>query len=148
MSAKISNGRLIVESNDPGENGASCCPEFILTTTYQLRAGKLEPIGKPLRRAVITRINVRFRPGASSTSLKIPIDVGLRVQLVFRANRGQRLEITAIPARQLNLWMDDSEFINQGNKFITTLKNSGEQIVSLESLSRRNQIFNITVTIR
>ena len=46
-SATIQNGLLRVERY--GTNGGACCPEWVQTTDYQLRDGRLVPVG-PERR--------------------------------------------------------------------------------------------------
>src|SRR5829696_8441370 len=39
--AVVTNGLLAIDRNDPGENGANCCPEFIETQKYKMTNGKL-----------------------------------------------------------------------------------------------------------
>lgn len=43
--AKVVRGLLIVESNDVGELGGACCPEFVVTTRYRVSNGKLMKTG-------------------------------------------------------------------------------------------------------
>ena len=52
-SAKVVDGSLIVERYNPGEHGASCCPELILTSKYKMTNGKLAEVGQQLRKTYI-----------------------------------------------------------------------------------------------
>src|SRR6476469_8393849 len=51
-SSRVEKGLLLVDSNDPGKDGASCCPELILTTTYKLGGNKLTKVGKATSRDI------------------------------------------------------------------------------------------------
>jgi hypothetical protein len=45
ISATIKDKMLIVEQNKLGEKGGACCPEFVTTTNYELKASKLVQVG-------------------------------------------------------------------------------------------------------
>ena len=57
--ARVENGLLIVESNDAGEDGGACCPQFIVTQRYKLAGRKLIASGKPSRSPVPPDENIR-----------------------------------------------------------------------------------------
>jgi hypothetical protein len=51
--AKIADGRLIVEVYAPPESGGVCCPGFVDTVRYRFTGGKLVRDGKPSRRTAV-----------------------------------------------------------------------------------------------
>jgi len=51
--AKIANGRLVVEVYAPPPSGGGCCPGFVDTVRYRFTGGKLVRDGKPSRRTAV-----------------------------------------------------------------------------------------------
>jgi hypothetical protein len=45
ITAIIKDKMLIVEQNKLGETGGACCPEFVITTNYELKDSKLLQVG-------------------------------------------------------------------------------------------------------
>jgi hypothetical protein len=46
ITTAIKDKMLIVEQNKLGEKGGACCPEFVITTNYELKDSKLVQVGE------------------------------------------------------------------------------------------------------
>src|SRR5688500_3148193 len=49
---RVEDGLLIVESNETGPEGGSCCPQIIVTTRYKVAGGRIVQSGKETRRDI------------------------------------------------------------------------------------------------
>jgi hypothetical protein len=74
--ASVENGVLVVERNDAGEDGASCCPQFILTEHYKLAGGKIVEMGKAAKRPLVPTERISFAKGTSGKTFKTTIPAG------------------------------------------------------------------------
>ena len=93
-STRVDRGFLFVESNDVGEEGGACCPQYIITTQYKLVAGKLQKIGKPLRESIDRTERVYFEKGKSEATLTIYVSGSSSKKFVVGARSGQTLSIS------------------------------------------------------
>jgi hypothetical protein len=142
-STRVEKGLLIVDRNDPGKNGASCCPEAIVTTTYRLVGDKLTKIGKETTRDLYPTERLTFAKGASAATRKvtIPEDEGRRY--IVGARAGQTLTVTVDTDQASIRLLDDAEARFGVNNFVVVLPKSGDYTIEVQNTSGKN----ITVTL-
>jgi len=144
--ARVEDGQLVVESNDPGETGGACCPEFILTTKYDASSGKLKQVGKVDRRPVYSTERVKFEKGATSThfTVHLPVEEGKRYVLGARA--GQTIEAST-NSEQAEIRLIDSDNATQSiNMFTAHLTKTGDYTIEVSNVSPIP--LDVTVNIR
>jgi hypothetical protein len=131
--ARVENGQLVVETNNEGENGAACCPEFVVTTRYDVSSGKLKQVGKEDRRPVFPEQRVSFPKGSSGTTMKIriPADEGRRY--IVGARQGQTLDVS-ISSDKASLRLLEDADVNYGTQnFRATLPKSGDYTIEVQN---------------
>ena len=144
--ARVENGQLLVEAYDPGEGGANCCPELILTTRYDVSSGKLKQVGKSEKRPLYPTQKVSFPKGSTGTTLKItlPGDEGKR--FIVGARAGQTLDVT-VNSEKLSLrLLEDAELTNNTNGFSAVLPKNGDYTIEVANIE--NSPVEITLNIR
>jgi hypothetical protein len=144
--ATIDRGLLSVESNDPGENGASCCPEFIQTQKYRLVGKKLTVIGKPTKKPIVDTERLTFAKGASSKTISIILPAGESKRFVVGARSGQRLSASATSEKILISLISMIEE-NLSNNLSVVLDKNGDQTIELTNSSESQVDFSLRVSI-
>jgi len=142
-SAKVADGFLIVERYDPGEHGASCCPELILTSKYKMTNGKLAEVGQPVKKDLYPTVRVTFAKGTSGKTFKVTIPVGEGRRYLVGARGGQRLSVsTDSPDAQLRL-LEDARVTEGINNFLAALPKSGDYTIEV----RNNGDIDLVITL-
>ena len=143
---RVENGLLLVESNDAGENGASCCPEFIVTTKYRLAAGRLVKAGPETRREVVPTKRVTFAKGTTGSTFKVKIPAGEAVRYIVGARAGQRLSVSTDNDQASLRLIEDANVTEGINNFLARLPKSGDYTIEVENTSSDD--IEITVNIK
>jgi len=143
---RVENGLLAVDSNDAGENGAACCPEFIVTTKYKLTAGKLVRFGPETRREVVPTKRVTFAKGTSSSTIKVKIPAGEAVRYIVGARGGQKLS-ASVSSDQVSIRLiEDAEVTTGDNNLLAVLPKNGDYTIEVENTSAAD--IEVTVSIK
>jgi len=146
-SVNIETGLLIVESNEVGEMGGACCPEFVVTSRYRVTGTKLIASGKPLKRPLVPTTRVTFDRGTSGktyNNVKIAAGETIRYKVGARANQKLAVSVSSDSA-SLRL-IEDAEVTPGINNFLAVLPSSGDYTIEIENTS--NAEISITVNIK
>lgn len=145
--ASAENGILTVESNDVGEAGGACCPEFVVTNYYKLSGGKLSEIRKGDRRELYPKQRVTFSKGASGTTIKITVPSQEIKRFVIGARAGQTLT-AAINKKGGSLrLLEDAEISDNVTSITAKLPKSGDYTIELQSFEEVDTEFTLTIKI-
>jgi len=146
-SAKVSDGFLIVERYDPGEHGASCCPELILTSKYKMTNGRLAEVGDPAKKDLYPTERVTFAKGTSGKTFKVTIPVGEGRRYLVGARGGQRLSAsTDSPDVQLRL-LEDARVTEGTNNFLAALPKSGDYTIEVRNNADKDLMITLNIRI-
>lgn len=146
-SARVDNGQLVVDSNDPGPDGGACCPQFVITTRYDVSSGKLKQVGKEDKRSLFPSQRVSFAKGTSGTTInvKIPTDEGRRY--VIGARAGQTLDVSVNTDKaSVRLLDDEIQTEDKTNGFTAVLPKDGD--FTIEVTNYEGAPIDVTVNIR
>ena len=150
--ARVEGGLLVVESNDVGEEGGACCPQFIVTTKYRLgpRGGILKA-GKETRREIYPKQRVTFPRGASGTtfSTSIPAEEGKRY--IVGARAGQTLTVsidTDKASLRLLEELDEVEVKRGINNFLVKLPKTGDYTIEVQNDSDKPLSVSVNIKIQ
>ncbi|HEX8288684.1 MAG TPA: hypothetical protein VF556_11835 [Pyrinomonadaceae bacterium] len=146
--ARIENGTLVVERNDPGENGGSCCPEFVVTTKYKLNGKKLIENGASDRRELYPKQRVTFAKGASGTTFKIAIPGGEIKRFVVGARAGQTLTASVGSDKSSIRLLEDADVKEGVNNFTARLPKNGDYTIEVQSLAETDLEITVNIKIR
>lgn len=147
-STSISGGVLSVESNDVGEAGGACCPEYVITTRYSLNAGKLVPIGKPARRELYPKERVTFDRGASSKTFTVSIEANGIKRYTLGARAGQSMSVSVGTGQAAVRLLDDAIVTEGENAFTAKLPKNGDYTFEVQNLDEKPLDVTVTVRIR
>lgn len=145
-SARVENGLLVIESNDPGENGGACCPQVVVTTRTRLSNGKLLTVGKEERRDLFPKQRVSFARGASSADVELTIPSEEGKRLIVGARAGQTLEVKVSNEKISAQLEDDGDAAQAPDGFRVKLTKSGDQTIRLTNYEDTS--VKVVVTIR
>jgi hypothetical protein len=149
VGAKILDKMLIVQQNDVGEAGGACCPEFIVTTSYEWKGGKLVQVGKQERREIYPLNRIRFEKGKSMAIIPIAVEKYDRKRFVVGARKGQTLLVSSsAKGISYNLFKGEGDVENTDNGMIVKLKENGDFVFEVSNDTENNMDFSITVEIR
>ena len=95
VSTKVENGMLVVERNGEGKDGGACCPEFIITTKYNWKNGKLTAVGKPFQREIYPPTRIFFDKNTSSKQMSAKIPANEMKRFIIGARAGQKMLLTS-----------------------------------------------------
>ena len=129
--ARVANGVLTVERNDPGENGASCCPEFIETRKYKLVNSKLEETGKPSMRPIVPTERVSFDPGTSGKSMTFNVAANEAKRFLVGARAGQRLSVSAGNSKARIRLLETARITEGINNFLAVLPETRDYTIEV-----------------
>ncbi len=148
--ARVENGLLIVESNDAGELGGACCPEFIVTNTYKFDGKKLKEIGKATKRELYPATRISFDKGKSSQTFPVSIKSDDEIKrFTVGAVKGQTLLVTKTDAdAKVSLWKGEADVLEEDDMLIAKLEESGDFIFELRNYGENDLEFEATVTIK
>jgi hypothetical protein len=135
VSATVKDGLLVVERNDPGENGASCCPEFIETQKYKMTNGKLVEVGMPAKRPFIQTERISFDRGTSGKSMSISVVAGETKRFLVGARAGQHLTVSAGKTNAQIRLLEDARITEGVNNFVAILPKTGDYTIEVSNSS-------------
>jgi hypothetical protein len=145
-SAKVSDGLLIVESNEEG-GGGLCCPEYVVTNKFRLVDRKLVDYGNPTRRALYPASRVSFKTGNSNITFEQRIDE--RQRFVIRAKKGQTLYVTTNrPNSPVYIHTGDAKELENEKRLVATLNADGDFEFDVINNNGRKLNYSITVEIK
>lgn len=150
-SVQVENGLLVVEINDAGEDGAACCPEFVVTSKYRLSGGKLTAVGKSERRELYPATRVIFEKGAFSKEMTAVIPAGEFKRFKVTARRGQLLKVTSkMPDVSFNLYKGEAEQTEDLEMLKAKLLKNGDYIFDVVNAgeTEREVVFRVEITSR
>ena len=144
--ARVENGQLIVESNDPGEDGGACCPQVVVTTRYDVTSGKLKQVGKQDRRDLFPSQRVSFAKGTSGTTINIKIPPQEGKRYIVGARAGQTLDVSVNTAKASVRLLEDADVKENTNGFSATLAKNGDYTIELTNYE--TSAIDVTITVR
>ncbi len=148
-SAKIDKGLFILQQNDVGEAGGACCPEFSVTTMFELKGGKLVQVGKVERRELYPQTRVKFIKGKSLAIIPIKVEKYDQKRFVIKAGKGQTLLVSsAAKGIGYSLFTGESEVENTDNGMVVKLKETGDFVFIVSNDNDKDMEFSITVEIK
>jgi hypothetical protein len=146
--ARAEGGMLVVESNDAGETGAACCPEFRITTTYKVAAGKLQKISEKKTPVEEQAERINFDRGKSSTILKASVGGSDSQKFVVGARAGQTLSVS-IDRDSATVRLLTAARVTEGvRKFTAVLPKSGDYVFEVLNESATGDEITVTVKIQ
>lgn len=148
VDARILNKKLVVEQYDVGEAGGACCPEFVVTTTFNWNGKELVPVGNKDRRELYPLNRVQFEKGKSMAIIPLKLEKYDRKRFVVGAKKGQTLLVSS-PAKGIgfNLFRGEGDVENTENGMIVKLKETGDFVFEVENNNENEVSFSITVEI-
>jgi hypothetical protein len=151
VSAKVSDGILIVERNSPGEFGGSCCPQVIETTRYKWNGKRLAQVGKTESRELYPATRISFKRGSSMSVFDVSIPKGEIKRFVIGARSGQTLRISsnAKPAKNIfyRLVRGDGEEKETANGLNVKLNKNGDYVFDLSNNTEKDLSVSVMVEI-
>lgn len=152
--ARVENGLLVIESNDVGEMGGACCPEFIITTKYRVRDDKLEQSGAETRREIYPAKRVAFAKRTSKTTETVILTEDDDIKrFVVGARAGQILTVTAEPSDkskniEVMLFTGEADTNETDNKLTAKLKRNGDYIIQIRGFTEKRMSVAVSIEIR
>ena len=147
-SATIADGVLTVDSNDVGEQGGACCPEYAVTRQYKLAAGKLVPFGSAKRRELYPKQRLTFARGASSTTFTVRIDQSDMKRYTVGARAGQSMSVSVNTDKASVRLIDDALVTEGENSFTAKLPKNGDYTFEVQNIAETAIDVVVTVKIR
>lgn len=151
VSAKVVGNLLVVERNDAGENGAACCPEFIVTTRYKLNGSELAEVGESTRLELHPAKRIAFEKGTSMAVFSLTVPTGEIQRYVVGARKGQTLLISsnAKPATNISyrLVRGDGSETELPNGLSVKLNENGDYLFELSNNTEKDLTISVKVAI-
>jgi hypothetical protein len=148
VSASASNGILSVERNDPGENGANCCAEFIETRKYKLIGGKLVEFGEPTKRPVVPTERVSFDRGTSGKTLSVSVPANEAKRFLVGARAAQRLTVSAGHTKAQVRLLEEARITEGINNFLAVLPKTGDYTIEVSNPTDQEIIVTLIIKIQ
>jgi hypothetical protein len=146
VSATVSDRILSVERNDPGENGANCCAEFIETRKYKFIGGKLVEFGEPTKRPVVPTERVTFDRGTSGKTMSITVPANDAKRFVVGARAAQRLTVSAGQTKAQIRLLEEARVTEGINNFLAVLPKTGDYTIEVSNPT--DQEITVTLNIK
>lgn len=146
-STRVENGLLVVESNDVGEMGGACCPEYVITTRYKVVGGKLQAQGKPTKEPIDRAERIRFEKGRSGTTFKVAVGGSDSKKFVVGARAGQTLTVSVTGEFAGVTLITPSEHNEDKKSFRALLPNNGDYVFEVTNSSATEQEITVNVKI-
>ena len=135
-STRVEKGLLLVDRNDPGKDGAACCPQAIVTTTYKLVGNKLTKIGNETTRDLYPTERITFAMGASGKTFNVTIPEQEGRRYVVGARAGQTLTVT-VDTEEVSIRLLEESDVKFGvNNFLVVLPKSGDYTIEVQNNTR------------
>jgi len=147
-SAKVEKGLLIVDRNDTGEEGAACCPEYAIKTTYKLAGNKLAPSGKPVKRQLYPSEPLRFAKGESGATLRVTVGPQDRKRFMLGARAGQVMMVSVNTDKISVRLLEDALVTEGANGFTAKLQKNGTYTIELSNYEEGAVDITLTVGIK
>ena len=148
-SVNINKGLFVLQQNDVGEAGGACCPEFSVTTMFELKGGKLVQVGKQERRELYPQTSVKFVKGKSFALIPIKIEKYDQKRFVIEARKGQTLNVSSsAKGISYSLFTGEGEVENTDNGMIVKLNETGKFVFTVSNDNDKDMEFSITVEIK
>lgn len=151
VSAKVSNGILIVERYSPGEFGGACCPQVIETSRYKWNGKQLAQVGKTESRELYPATRISFKKGSSMSVFDVSIPKGEIKRFVVGARNGQTLRVSsdAKPAKNIfyRLVRGDGEEKEIANGMSVKLNKNGDYVFELSNNTEEDLSVSVSVEI-
>jgi hypothetical protein len=145
-SAAISGGILSVKSNDVGEMGGACCPEFVITTQYKLNGRKLVPFGRPARRELYQEQRLAFDKGASGKTFNVRIEAQDIKRFALGARAGQVMSVS-VNTDKASVRLRQDAIVTEGeNAFTAKLPKNGDYTIEVQNLA--DVPIDVTLTVK
>ena len=144
--ARIENGILAIESNDAGEMGAACCPEFKLTSRYRLTGAKLIEQGKAAREALYPALRVTFARGTNGTTRNVHINAGELKRFAVGARAGQTLDVSVSSDKASIRLLEDADVAEGVQNFRARLPKNGDYTIEVQNLD--DKPIDVTLNIK
>ena len=130
---RTENGKLVVESNDPGPEGGSCCPQRILTNQYRVSGGKLVKVGKEMSRDIYPTERLKFAPGTSGITFTTDIPQQEGKRYVVGARAGQTLTVSVDTDKASLRLLEDADVKFGINNFLVKLPRSSDYTIEVQN---------------
>lgn len=140
-------GVLVVESNDVGEAGGACCPEFVVTSYYKLNGSELSETRKADRRELYPKQRVSFPKGASGTTMKVDVPAQEIKRFVVGAKAGQTLTVSINKKGGSLRLLEEAEVTDEVTKLTAKLPKTGDYTIELQSFEEVDSEFTLTIKI-
>jgi hypothetical protein len=145
---RVAKGVLTVERNDPGENGASCCPEFIETRKYKLVNSKLEETGKPSKGPIVPTERVSFDPGTSGKSMTFSVAANETKRFLVGARVGQRLSVSAGNSKAQIRLLETARITEGINNFLAVLPETRDYTIEVTNPTGQDISVSLNIKIQ
>jgi hypothetical protein len=146
--AKVENGLLVVESNDPGENGANCCPELAITTRYKLTGSRMSAVGKPERRELFPTERVSFQRGTSGTTFSVTIPSYEGRRYLVGARGGQTLKVSTNSDKVSLRLLEDADLAAGINNFTARLPKNSDYTIEIQNNAEKELTITLNIKIQ
>lgn len=151
VSAKVIDGQLVVERNAAGENGGSCCPEFIETTRYKWDGKELVQVGEAASRELYPAKRVSFEKGSSMSVFSLKIPGGEIRRYLVGARKGQTLIVStnAKPAKNVSYRLVRGNGLDKEmpNGMTVKLSENGDYVFELSNNTEKDLTVSVKVEI-
>ncbi len=146
--AWVEDHLLVVESNDPGESGGACCPEFIVTSKYRYSDKRLEEVSS-VKREIYPAVRIRFEKGKTAATFKLKITADEEIKrFVVGAGSGQTLTVSQTNSEStISLRQGEAEILDEGERLVARLKATGDYLFEIRNYTDRDLEFIVTVRI-
>jgi hypothetical protein len=135
--ARVENGALVVESNDVGEMGGACCPEFKVTNRYKLTGAKLVEQGPESRVALYPALRVAFSRGASGATLRVHVDAQDLKRFIVGARAGQTLDVSLNSDKASVRLIEEADVTGGVNNLRARLPKNGDYTIEVQNLDEK-----------
>ena len=132
-STRVENGLLVVESNDAGPEGGSCCPQVIVTTKYKLAGGRIVKAVKETRRDIFPKERVTFAAGTSGKTFTTSIRSEEGKRFIVGARAGQTLSVSIDTDKASLRLLEEAEVKFGINNFMVTLPTTGDYTIEIQN---------------
>ncbi|MBA3352994.1 MAG: hypothetical protein H0U23_11355 [Blastocatellia bacterium] len=146
--AFVEDGLLVVDSNDPGEDGGACCPQVIVTTKYRLSGDRIAKVGNETRRPVFPTERISFKRGASGKIFKTTIAADQGKRFVVAARAGQTLTVSIDTDKASLRLLEEVETKFGINTFLVRVPKTGDYTVELQNNSDAPLPVTVNIKIR
>ena len=148
-SIRMQEKYLVVEINDPGENGGACCPQFTFQTRYKLKDQKLVPVGTPKKCELFPALPVEFEKGEAEKSFELILPTYETIRYTVKARAGQTINVsTDSDDVNISLFQGEAETIKEGKVLSVKLDETGEYVFQVTNGSDSENTFKLNISIR